>query len=127
VNSVVRVLARYYKNQGTAWVAGLDPPVSEFPGTDARIVFNVRMGRPGYVTLYNALGFKGGDTLAEKAQILLRQAVAAVLNESRFGSSFGDFTMAELIAEWCRAREQDRSSGRPRQSGPVEQRLVVAP
>jgi hypothetical protein len=49
-------------------------------------------------TLYQALSFKGGDTTAEKAQILLRQAVAAVLNESRFGSSFGDFTMAELIA-----------------------------
>ena len=37
---------------------------------------------------------RAATTLAGKAQILLRQAVAALLNESRFGASFGDFTLA---------------------------------
>jgi len=91
----------YYKNQGhrITWPL-LVPPAGFTEGQTLEDVFNV----PDEfdlddVTLYQALGFKGGDALAEKAQILLRQAVAAVLNESRFGSSFGDFTMQELIDE----------------------------
>ena len=82
------------------WRQTLDPPASFTEGQTLESVFDVpdSFGLDN-TTLYAALGFKGGDTLAEKAQILLRQAVAAVLNESRFGSSFGDFTMAELIVD----------------------------
>jgi uncharacterized repeat protein (TIGR01451 family) len=98
----------YYKNQGyrIGW-QNLVPPVAAAyaPGTKVGTVFTVpaalRIGTKwiGDFTLYEALSFKGGPDASGKAQILLRQAVAALLNESRFGPSFGDFTLAELIAD----------------------------
>lgn len=97
----------YYKNQGyrIGW-QNLVPPVAGAyaPNVKLSTVFTVpadlKIGTTwiGDYTLYQALGFKGGPDLSGKAQILLRQAVAALLNESRFGASFGDFTLAELIA-----------------------------
>jgi len=96
----------YYKNQGhrIGW-QDLSPPVSGdyLEDTTLEEVFNVPSTliigtkKIGDYTLYEALSFKGGPDPSGKAQILLRQAVAALLNESRFGPSFGDFTEAQLI------------------------------
>ena len=51
----------------------------------------------GDFKLYEALSFQGGPDPSGKAQILLKQAVTALLNESRLGASFGDLTLAALI------------------------------
>ena len=89
----------YYKNQGAriGW-GDLTPPAGYDEDQPLEGVFDVpdAFGVDN-TTFIQALGFKGGEDLAGKAQILLRQAVAAVLNETRFGASFGDFTLAELI------------------------------
>jgi hypothetical protein len=98
----------YYKNQGhrIGWQS-LVPPVSGayLESTKVGAVFTVPAGLKsgtkwiGDYTLYEALSFKGGPDPSGKAQILLKQAVAALLNESRFGVSFGDFTLGELVAD----------------------------
>jgi hypothetical protein len=91
----------YYKNQGhrIGWQS-LSPPVGAayIESKTLEDVFGVPNGFGlANVTLYEALSFKGGPDPSGKAQILLKQAVAALLNESRFGASFGDFTLPELI------------------------------
>ena len=97
----------YYKNQGhrIGW-QNLTPPV-EGTFTESTLLKNVfvvptslTIGTKaiGDFKLYEALSFQGGPDASGKAQILLKQAVTALLNESRFGASFGDFTLAELIA-----------------------------
>jgi len=50
-------------------------------------------------TLLDALNYKGGADLAGKAQILLRAATAALLNESALGDYFLPYnSVADLIA-----------------------------
>jgi hypothetical protein len=49
-------------------------------------------------TLLQALGFKGGSTIDGAARILLRAAVAAVLNAAHPGVAY-EFTLAEVIAD----------------------------
>jgi hypothetical protein len=43
-------------------------------------------------SLLTALGYPGGSTVNGAKQILLRQAVAALLNEAEYGTSFGPYT-----------------------------------
>ncbi len=50
------------------------------------------------VTLGAALAFKGGNTVAEKAQILLRQAVAAVLNAAHANINY-PLTVDEVVEQ----------------------------
>jgi hypothetical protein len=105
----------YYKNQGlrigwqnlTPPVAGVFAAGAKIDGTQALgtfIAFDVPTTLTidgvwiGDKTLLQALSFQGGPDPSGKAQILLKQAVAALLNESRFGASFGDFTLAQLQA-----------------------------
>ncbi len=49
-------------------------------------------------TLLAALGFKGGDTLAEKAQLLLMQAVAAVLNAAHPNIDY-PLTVSQIVTQ----------------------------
>jgi hypothetical protein len=50
----------------------------------------------GSATQVQALNFQGGDSVQEKAEILLRAAVAAVLNADSPGVNF-PWTSAEVI------------------------------
>lgn len=86
----------YYKNH-TDW-GSLDPAAGYSTSQTVESVFDVpdTFGLDTK-TLLQALSFQGGPGLSGKAQILLRAAVAALLNESRFGASFGDFTLAQLV------------------------------
>ena len=54
------------------------------------------MGDLGSDTLLTALSYQGGSTLEEAAQILLRHAVAALLNSAHPDVDF-EFTTAEVI------------------------------
>lgn len=50
-------------------------------------------------TLLDALSYKGGSTLAGKAQIFLRAATAALLNEAYFGAAYPPYaSVADLVA-----------------------------
>ena len=51
----------------------------------------------GNATLHEGLSFQGGDTVEEKAEILLRAAIAAVLNASNPDVAY-PFTAANIIA-----------------------------
>ncbi len=66
----------YWKNHLSAWEEySPSTPLSEvFPGAD--------LGKYSTVTMQQALSFKGGSGLDGATQILLRAAVAAVLNAS---------------------------------------------
>jgi hypothetical protein len=52
----------------------------------------------GSTTLLAALSLQGGPGVRGAEEILLKQAVAALLNEIEFGVSFGDFNQAQLIS-----------------------------
>jgi hypothetical protein len=75
----------YYKNHLGAFAAvGLDPNTTlaqEF-GAYGDFAPGSPYASLADVTLADALSFHGGPTLADKAQILLRQAVTALLNAS---------------------------------------------
>jgi hypothetical protein len=64
----------FWKNHTGAWQA-LDPA-----DTVSSVFANAAAYGLGGATLHQALGFPGGSSLTEAAQILLRQAVAAMLN-----------------------------------------------
>jgi hypothetical protein len=55
------------------------------------------LGGLGSTTLLDALSFKGGPTVTAAKRILLRHAVAALLNSAHSGVDFG-MTTAEVIA-----------------------------
>jgi uncharacterized membrane protein len=55
------------------------------------------LGGLGSTTLLDALSFKGGSTITAAKRILLRHAVAALLNSAHSGVDFG-MTTAEVIA-----------------------------
>jgi len=67
----------YWKNHPTEW------PAPYAPGTKLGDVFDLgAFGVPSDDTLQDALGFKGGNTTLDKAKILLRNAVAGLLNSA---------------------------------------------
>ncbi|MHB1455195.1 MAG: hypothetical protein ACYCYM_14755, partial [Saccharofermentanales bacterium] len=93
----------YWKNHPTAWV-GYTPNqlVRSIFVVPSALLYNGKldMNRDGMEdTLMAALSYQGGSTLSGKAQILLRAAVAALLNEAALDDYFPPYdTKAELIA-----------------------------
>jgi hypothetical protein len=83
----------YWKNHPADWPA---------PYTPGQTLGSVFASSADFdlddVTLGAALAFKGGNTLAQKAQILLRQAVAALLNAAHPNINY-PLSVAEVIAE----------------------------
>jgi hypothetical protein len=77
----------------------LDAWVTYTPGQTLESVFDVpdAFGLDD-VTLLEALSFQGGPTTADAAQILLRQAVAAILNAANPDVDY-PLTEAEIIAQ----------------------------
>jgi len=84
----------YWKNHPDDW-----PATGYSPSQTLGSVFSASaaLGLSAY-TLDQALDFKGGSTLQEKAQILLRNAVAALLNAAHPNINY-PLTVAEVIAE----------------------------
>jgi hypothetical protein len=81
----------FWKNHPEDWV-GYSPTAT------LTSVFGAGgLGSLGSTTLLDALSFKGGSTLEEAKQILLRHAVAALLNAAHPDVDY-DMTTAEVIA-----------------------------
>jgi hypothetical protein len=81
----------YWKNHPGSW-----PPTGYSPGQALSTVF-APTGTLGSSTLLQALKFGGGSSITAKKQILLRAAVASLLNASHPGVEF-DQTAAAVIA-----------------------------
>jgi hypothetical protein len=81
----------FWKNHPEAW-EGFSPEQTLDEVFDA-----AALGDLGSTTLLDALSFRGGDTVEEAKQILLRHAVAALLNSAHSGIDFG-MTTAEVIS-----------------------------
>ena len=81
----------YWKNHTESW-----PPSGYSPSQLLSSVFS-NTGSLGSNSLLTALGFPGGNTLDGKKQILLRAAVASLLNAAHPGVDF-DLTAAQVIA-----------------------------
>lgn len=83
----------YWKNHPEAWINGYtrsQSVVSVFNIPSALLTSGIlnldKSG--GQDSLIDALGYKGGSTLSGGAQILLRAAVAALLNKAYYGSDY---------------------------------------
>jgi len=72
----------YWKNHPDAWPDGYTP------GQTVGSVFSEATDATKDATLMNALNFGGGPGLDGAERILLKQAVAAVLNEAEFGERY---------------------------------------
>jgi hypothetical protein len=82
----------YWKNHLDSWV-----PTGFSPTQQLATVFSPSgLGSLGTATLLDALKFKGGSSLTAKKQILLRTAVASLLNAAHPDVSFG--SPADVIA-----------------------------
>jgi hypothetical protein len=81
----------FWKNHPEAW-EGFSPDQTLDEVFDA-----AGLGSLGSTTLLDALSFNGGDSVEEAKQILLRHAVAALLNSAHSGVDFG-MTTAEVIS-----------------------------
>jgi len=81
----------YWKNHESAWISTAYSP-SQTVGS----VFSAA-GPLGSSSLLDALKFKGGSTITAAKQILLRQAVAALLNAAHPGVAYPR-TTAQVIA-----------------------------
>jgi len=84
----------YWKNHTEDW-----PPTGYSPSQTLASVFSesADLGLGGY-TLLQALDFGGGPTLTDKAQLLLVQAVAAVLNAAHPDINY-PLTVAQVVAQ----------------------------
>ena len=97
----------YWKNHTNMWpetfTAGLSVVSVFFPTGDLPSFLKtggvLDLNKNGGIdTLANALAYKGGTGITGAAQILLRAAVAAVLNEKYYGDGYpGSDTVANLI------------------------------
>lgn len=67
----------YWKNHTESWMG-------YSPNDNVSNLFSSAPAELGDKTLLDALSFKGGSTLLEASEILLRQAVAAALNDSHY-------------------------------------------
>ncbi len=81
----------YWKNHLGSW-----PPTGYAPNQTLASVF-ANTGTLGSSTLLQALKFGGGSSLTAKKQILLRAAVASLLNAAHPGVAFGD-SAADVIS-----------------------------
>ena len=77
----------FWKNHEAAW------PAPYTPTTQVNSVFSAA---PGGITLMAALNFKGGPDSIDKSQILLRAAVAALLNIANSDVDY-PLTLAQLV------------------------------
>jgi uncharacterized repeat protein (TIGR01451 family) len=96
----------YWKNHASEWpkfsiVNHNGATVQVTPNTKVRDVFNVPTSYTcikSTDTLLTALGYGGGNTVCAAAQILLRAATAALLNEQFFGAAYPAYnSVSELI------------------------------
>ena len=94
----------FWKNHPEAWLSGYTPSMNiqsifTIPST-LLTSGNLDLDKNGVKdTLMAGLGYKGGTTLAGGAQILLRAAVAALLNEAYYGAGYpGENSVSALIA-----------------------------
>jgi hypothetical protein len=84
----------YWKNHLSSW-----GPTGYSPSQALSTVFSAGgLGSLGSSTLLEALSFKGGNTLTEKKQILLRAAVASLLNAAHPDVDFGASPAAVIAA-----------------------------
>jgi uncharacterized repeat protein (TIGR01451 family) len=94
----------FWKNHPEAWLSGYTPSMniqSIFTIPSALLTSgNLDLDKNGVKdTLMAGLAYKGGTTLAGGAQILLRAAVAALLNEACYGTGYpGESSVSALIA-----------------------------
>ena len=94
----------FWKNHPEAWLSGYTPSMniqSIFTIPSALLTSgNLDLDKNGVKdTLMAGLGYKGGSMLAGGAQILLRAAVAALLNEAYYGAGYpGENSVSALIA-----------------------------
>jgi hypothetical protein len=86
----------YWKNHTESW-----PPTGYLTSQKVKDVFSVPNGYAGYIknaTLLGALDFQGGNSLDEKAEILLKQAVAALLNAAHPSINY-PLSVSEVISQ----------------------------
>ncbi len=94
----------YWKNHPQDWISGYLPTqfvqgVFTIPSSLLSVGILDLDGNKSKDTLLTALGYQGGSKLSGAAQILLRAAVAALLNEAYYGADYPSAsTPAELIA-----------------------------
>jgi hypothetical protein len=95
----------YWKNHPESWA-----PTGYTTGQALSTVFDMsNFPSLGSKTLLEALSFKGGSTLTEKAQILLRAAVAALLSSSHPGVDYPRST-ADVILDVNNALESNNAT-----------------
>lgn len=83
----------YWKNHASAWISGYLPTqlvqgVFTIPTSLLSVGILDLDGNKSKDTLMTALNYQGGTKLAGGAQILLRAAVAALLNEAYYGADY---------------------------------------
>lgn len=83
----------YWKNHASAWISGYLPTqyvqgVFTIPTSLLSVGILDLDGNKSKDTLITALNYQGGTKLAGGAQILLRAAVAALLNEAYYGADY---------------------------------------
>jgi hypothetical protein len=86
----------YWKNHTESW-----PPTGYTTSQKVKDVFSAANGYAGYIknaTLLEALSFQGGNSLDEKAEILLKQAVAALLNAAHPSINY-PLSVSEVISQ----------------------------
>ena len=90
----------YYKNLKKHLFAWMD--AGHDPDDLVSSVFNESANAPyahlGAATLHDGLSFQGGSTVAEKAETLLRAAIAAVLNADNPNIDYA-FSSASIVAD----------------------------
>ncbi len=92
----------YWKNHPSEWNDPYLPTTTTLAGAGfvaPPACLSLDIVKPtGIDTMMQALNYKGGSTLSGKAQILLRAAVAALLNEAEFGNDFPPYaSTADLV------------------------------
>jgi uncharacterized repeat protein (TIGR01451 family) len=94
----------YWRNHATGWPAPYAPnqtvqSVFAIPSCLKSSSGNLDLSSPkGADTLIQALSYPGGSSFKGKAQILLRAAVAGILNEQFFGATYPPYgSTAQLI------------------------------
>ena len=94
----------YWKNHSTSWpkfsITSGTTTIQVTTATRVRTVFAVPSSFTcigSSDTLLKALSYKGGSTTCQAAQILLRAATAALLNEAYFGSGYPTYDSTQQL------------------------------
>lgn len=97
----------YWKNHPAVWPTPYSPGTlltTVFPGMNTTFVDGSSLDLTG-LTMMDALDFDGGPTVADAAKLLLKAAVAAILNSAHplvGGWTIGDGTSDGIIA-WVKS------------------------